>query len=322
VTAMPRSLTHPTEAVEDMLRVAVVVITYNSSQDLETCLESIRERGDDGVEITDVVVVDNASSDDSVEIAGAMPGLPMTVVRMAANLGYSAGFNAGVESLRSRPPDAVLLLNPDCRVRAGAIGTLARTAQDPARGIVAPRLVNPDGSLQPTLRRRPTVSGAMVEAIVGGRLADRLGVGELIFGTAAHDRAGRASWVTGAALLMSWNLIETVGPWDETFLLYSEETEFMLRAADQGWATWYEPAAVIEHRGGEYDTRPGLAALLTVNKVNLFRRRHGSARGFAYRTAMLTGLLIRASMGGRSARAGAAALMRPSRRITSLSQLR
>jgi GT2 family glycosyltransferase len=127
--------------------------------------------------------------------------------------------------------------------------------------------------------------------------------------------------VTGAALLIAWNLLDTVGAWDETFLLYSEETEYILRAADHGWATWYEPAAVIEHKGGESDTRPGLAALLTVNKVRLFRRRHSWFEGHVYTAGVLLGMLFRAA-GQDTARASVASLVFPSRRITSLTQLR
>ena len=128
--------------------------------------------------------------------------------------------------------------------------------------------------------------------------------------------------MTGAALLMSWALLERVGPWDETFLLYSEETEYLLRAADHGWSTWYEPTAVVEHKGGEADTSPGLAALLTVNRVTLFRRRHGATKGLAYATGVLIGTAFRAAAGRHTARAALAALLFPSRRITSLAQLR
>ena len=78
-------------------------------------------------------------------------------------------------------------------------------------------------------------------------------------------------WVTGAALLIRWDVLTAVGPWDESFLLYSEETEYFLRAADRGWTVWYEPAAQVEHVGGESRTNPTLAALLVVNKVKLFR---------------------------------------------------
>ena len=211
-------------------RVAVVVVTYNSADVLPQCLASLRGEGADGVDLTDVVVVDNASDDASTEIAKSFDGLPVSVVQLIENVGYAAGLNAGVATLRSRPPDAVMVLNPDCRLRPGSLVTLAQALQVPGRGIVAPRLVNPDGTLQPTLRRLPTVRGVFAESIVGGRMADRLGLGELIFTDGPHDRQGPAAWVTGAALLMSWSLLERLGPWDESFLLYSEETEYMLRA--------------------------------------------------------------------------------------------
>jgi len=303
-------------------RVAVVVVTHNSADVLAHCLESLRDGGADGVELTDVVVVDNASDDESPEIAKEADRLPVSVVQLTENAGYAAGLNAGITALRNRPPDAVMVVNPDCRFRPGAVAVLARCLQTPGRGLVAPRLVNPDGTLQPTLRRLPTVRGVFAEAILGGRVADRLGLGELIFTDGPHDEPGPAAWVTGAALMMGWDLVDRVGPWDEGFLLYSEETDYMLRAADRGWVTWYEPAAVIEHRGGEADTKPALAALLTVNKVRLFRRRHSRIAGQAYAAGVLLGALLRAAAGQRTARASAAALLLPSRRITSLAQLR
>ena len=121
---------------------------------------------------------------------------------------------------------------------------------------------------------------------------------------------------------MAWPLLEQVGPWDESFLLYSEETEYLLRAADHGWTTWYEPAAVVEHKGGESGTRPSLAALMTVNRVKLFKERYGVTRGRVYAAGLVLGMAMRAALGQRTARASLAALLFPSRRITSLAQLR
>jgi len=215
-----------------------------------------------------------------------------------------------------------MVVNPDCRFRPGALAVLAAAGREPGRGVVGPRLLNPDGTLQPSVRRVPTVSGVWVEALLGGRLADRLGVGELIFTAGPHERPGPAAWLTGAALLMAWDLVEELGPWDEGFLLYSEETEFLLRAADRGWTTWYEPAAVLEHRGGESGTSPSLAAMMAVNRVVLFRRRHGSVAGLAYAAGVVLGTAFRAAAGRATARASLAALLFPSRRVTSLAQLR
>ena len=304
-------------------RVAAVVVTYNSAAVLQQCLQSLRDGGADGVELTDVVVVDNASNDSSTEIAKSFEGLPIKVVQLIENAGYAAGLNAGVKALTSRAPEAVMVLNPDCRLRPGALGTLAEAlGAAPGRGIVAPRLLNPDGTLQPSLRRRPTIAGVFAESILGGRIADRLGLGELIFTEGPHERPGPSAWATGAALLLSWSVLEEVGPWDESFLLYSEETEYLLRAADLGWSTWYEPAAVIEHKGGESDTRPDLAALLTVNRAKQFRLRHGPTGGLFYAAGLVLGMAIRTAVGQRTARASLAALLMPSRRVGSLAQLR
>ncbi|UUZ60421.1 glycosyltransferase family 2 protein [Nocardioides sp. B-3] len=133
-----------------------------------------------------------------------------------------------------------------------------------------------------------------------------------------------ARWLGQRAPPSSWTgpSRDRVGPWDESFLLYSEETEFMLRAADHGWATWYEPAAVVEHKGGESGVRPSPAALLTVNRVVLFKRRHGSVGSVAYTSGVLLGTLLRSAAGRRTARASLVALLFPSRRIASLAELR
>ncbi|MFL6143612.1 MAG: glycosyltransferase family 2 protein [Labedaea sp.] len=303
-------------------RIAVVIVTYNSADVLAGCLASL-PAGANGVRLTEVVVADNASDDDSLRIAEEAADLPIRTVQLGRNAGYAAGFNAGVEGLAGY--DAVLLMNPDCRLRPGAIAALAEALAGSGgsrRGIVAPKLVNQDGSLQPTLRRMPTVRGALAEALLGGGRAGRTrGLGELVFDEQAHDTPGDPAWVTGCVLLMSAAALAETGPWDETFLLYSEETDFMFRAADHGWTLWYEPAAVVEHIGGEAGTHPGLAALLVTNKVRLFRRRHGRLHSTAYRIAVLLGESLRALAGRRTARASLTALLRPSTRINSLAEL-
>ena len=304
-------------------RIAVVIVTHNSADVVGGCLASLPEGAKD-VELTDVIVVDNASTDESLRIAKEAAGQPVEIVQLDRNAGYAAGLNAGVDVLAGgREPDAVLVINPDCRLQPRALAVMADALFRPGRGIVAPRLLNLDGTLHPTLRRAPTVVGALAEALIGGRLADRLGIGELVFDKTRHEREGpAAAWATGAALLISWDALVQVGPWDESFMLYSEETEFIFRAADYGWTMWYEPRAMVNHRGGESATNPGLAALLIVNKVRFYRSRHGRAASIAYWLAVLLGASLRAVAGSRVAKASIAALLRPSHRITSLEQLR
>jgi N-acetylglucosaminyl-diphospho-decaprenol L-rhamnosyltransferase len=305
--------------VPRLSRIAVVIVTHNSADVLADCLASLPGGAKD-VELTEVLVVDNASTDESLRIAKeAWP--PVEIVQLDTNAGYAAGFNTGVDALAGREPDAVLVINPDCRLRPGTMAVMADAMSIAPRGIVAPRLLNLDGTLQPSLRRAPTVAGALAEALLGGKLADRTGLGELVFEESSHDRAGPAAWATGAALLISWQALAQVGPWNEAFLLYSEETEFIFRAASRGWTTWYEPRAVVDHKGGESATNPRLAALLVVNKAKFYRSRHRRGASIAYWLALLLGESLRAVVGRSTARATVAALLRPSRRITSLAQL-
>jgi GT2 family glycosyltransferase len=293
----------------DAARVAVVIVTFNSGAVLGGCLASLASTG---VELVSVVVADNASRDDCVVIAQAATDLPIHVVHMGRNAGYAAAINAGIASLDTRKLDAVFVMNPDCRLRPDTLRRLTGALREPGRAIAVPRLVNSDGTLQPSLRRLPTVRGAFAEALVGGTLARR--TGELVFDPQVYQRPGPVAWATGAALLVSAEAVRELGPWDEWFLLYSEETEFCLRAADRGWSLWYEPAAVVEHIGGESNTNPTLYALMLVNKVVLFRRRHGIAASLAYRSATVLGVALRAAAGRRTDRAALVALLRPSHR--------
>lgn len=303
----------PARRHDPVPRVPVVIVTYNSADVLDGCLRSLNSQG---VHLAAVVIADNASRDGSLAIARSATHLPVTIVRLGRNAGYAAAVNAGVATLNGRDDlDAVFVMNPDCRLRADTLVRLACALDVPGRGIAVPRLVNPDGTLQPSLRRMPTVRGALAEAVLGGRIAGRIGtLGELVTDPRRYELPGAAAWATGAAMLISARVLREVGPWDESFLLYSEETEFALRAADRGWALWYEPTAVVEHIGGDSGVNPALAALLVVNKVRLFRRRRGTFAWLAYYLAVLLGELARALAGRRTSRAVLAALIRPSRR--------
>lgn len=295
-----------------------MIVTYNSAEVLEGCLASL-PAGAEGIRLAGVVVADNASKDGSLALAEHATELPIRLVQVGRNAGYAAAINAGISALDLAVVDAVFVMNPDCRLREGALAVLASVLDRPGTGIAVPRLVSTDGVLHHSLRRVPTVRGALAEALIGGRLAGRIGaLGEVITVPARYDRPGQAAWATGAAMLISATAIGEVGPWDESFLLYSEETEFALRAADQGWRLWYEPAAVVEHIGGEAKINPMLAALLTVNRVRLFRRRRGRLAGAGYYLAILLGEALRAAAGRRTARASVVALVRPSRRLRAL----
>lgn len=294
-----------------MRAVAVLVVSYNSSAVLADCLASVTAAaaGRGTATVSDVVVVDNDSQDDSVSIADGVAGV--RVLKSGRNAGYAAAINLGVDDIMEREAgtDAVLILNPDTRLRAGALDALLAGLDEPGTGITVPRLVHPDGRIQYSLRRRPSLPTAVGEAVLGGLRAGRFS--EIVTEPARYESAAPTDWATGAVMLVSSRTVRTVGAWDETFFLYSEETEYCLRAERSGLATRFVPTAVVEHGGGASGTDPWLWSLLVVNRVVLYRRLHGAVAGSLYALVTFLGQLVRAAGGRRTSRAAVRALLRP-----------
>lgn len=260
------------------------------------------------------MVVDNASDDDSADQAEGSPLKPM-VIRCAENLGYAGGINAGLTEVT--PTRALLVLNADARPRERFLAELLRVIEspdDPPTGMVAPRVVGLRGNLKYSLRRDPTLLRALGEAVMGGHRAARYpSLGEQIRDPALYTDRRAADWATGAALLISAECLRAVGPWDESFFLYSEETDYAMRARDAGWALRYARDAVVEHPGGQMSKSPYLWSIVAVNRVRLYQRRHGRVAGAAYRGVVVLNEALRAPFGKATHRAALRALLRNSR---------
>lgn len=126
-----------------------------------------------------------------------------------------------------------------------------------------------------------------------------------------YRRPTRADWATGALMALSADCLAACGAWDESFFLYSEETEYCLRARDHGYATQLEPTAEAVHLGGDSQVSPRLWTLLTLNRVRLYGRRHGAVATACFRGAVFLREASRAALGRKASRAAAAALLRP-----------
>jgi GT2 family glycosyltransferase len=295
--------------------IAVVVITWNSARQLPGLIESLPE----GLRALryQLVIADNASADDTVELARRLAP-ECTVVQTGRNAGYAAGFNAGLAAADRF--DAALVLNPDIRLSPGCIAPLYRAldtgmgmgADVEGVGIAVPRIRNEDGTLARSLRREPTIGRALGEAVLGQRAGRFSPLGETVVDDEAYERPAAADWATGAVMLMSARCLEACGAWDESFFLYSEETEFALRARDRGFVTRYVPEAEVTHLGGESRVSPRLWSLLQVNRVRLYRKRHTAGATALYWSAVMLRESSRAALGHARSRAAAAALLRPS----------
>lgn len=223
---------------------SIVIVNWNAGELLRRCLESIR-RHPPGIPF-EVIVVDNASSDDSLASARASAAC---VIANDENIGFARANNQAFA--RARAP-LLFLLNHDAEVSAGAIDALvAAVRAHPRAGACGPRLLNPDGTLQPSVWCNPPVPWHILLAGLGlWRLIPRARRGAILFGDHwAHDEAREVPMVFGAAMLVRREMMEMVGAFDERFPLYAEDDEWCLRMRRGGWAILFEPGATVMHRG-------------------------------------------------------------------------
>jgi GT2 family glycosyltransferase len=218
--------------------VAVVVVTYDALPWLEPCLAS--------VESCETVVVDHGSTDGTLDLVRKR--FPRVRVLERENRGLAAGWNAGIAATSSR---YVLLLNADAWARRDAVERLVRFADErPRAALVAPRLLNLDGSLQRSVRGFPTLWRLATEYLFLRKLAPRTALLNGFYaGGFAHDEPRPIEWAMGAVLLVRRAAVEEVGPADESFFLFSEETDWCYRFAAAGWEVWFDPEAEFEHVG-------------------------------------------------------------------------
>lgn len=279
-----------TEGVSSGVELVVVAVTYNAASVVGAFLDSL-PASIEGLASTQIVVVDNGSADATTEVVRAHP-VTVTVVETGQNLGYAAGFNAGVKA--ARPASAYAIVNPDLILQPGALTRLVETLRETGAGIAVPRLEDDEGALLPSLRRDPSVRRAIGETLLGGRRAGEHGIGELVLTPAMYERRTPVDWASGAAMIISAECLQCTGPWDASFFLYSEETEYCLRARDHGFRVIFEPRARAMHIGGDAPHSPRLWALQRTNSVRLFARRHGWLRGQMFRGALAVGEFGRA----------------------------
>jgi N-acetylglucosaminyl-diphospho-decaprenol L-rhamnosyltransferase len=219
--------------------VSVVVVTHNALPWVERSLDSVR-----GYE---TILVDNGSTDGTVELVrDRFPGVR---VIEQENRGMGGGNNTGMRAADGR---YFFLLNSDAWVTGDAIATLARYADEhPEAAVVGPRLRNPDGTLQRSVRGDPTAWRLATEYLFIRKLAPRsTRLNPLYVGGFDHDATREVEWLQGAALLVRREAADAVGLFDEDFFMFSEETDWMYRFRQAGWKVVFCPDGEVVHVGG------------------------------------------------------------------------
>jgi len=225
---------------------SVCIVTWNVAADLRACLRSLAEQGG-GVRL-EVLVVDNASTDETVAMLEAeFPAVE--VLANTQNRGFAAGTNQALA--RGRGP-YLLLLNPDTICPAGAMRALVQFADaHPEAGLVGPKLLDPDGTLQPSCRRFPTLGAALFRHTLLGRLFPRArAAAEYIMDDFDHASVREVDWVSGACMLVRREAYAQIGPLDEGFFWGSEDVDYCRRARGAGWQVLYTPEPAITHAVG------------------------------------------------------------------------
>ena len=252
-----------------------------------------------------VTVVDNGSTDGTGDVVEARGDCQLV---RSTNSGFAAGINRGVS--HSGVGDMILILNPDAVLSPGAVPVMkAVLDESPTNGIVAPRMLEADGSLSPSLRRTPSLARAGGLSFTRSpRFAERIEEPE------AYQTQHVVDWAVGAVLLISRDCFDAVAGFDESYFLYSEETDFCLRARDKGWMTVYTPAAEVMHVGGGSGESAKTHTMKMVNRVRIYARRHSSVSAWLYFFVVVLTEVRRGILGHRRSWPTVRALVRPSLR--------
>jgi len=224
----------------------ITICSWNTIEDTRACLASLersREEGD-----FEVIVVDNASSDGSAQmVRDEFPWVRL--LEPGENLGFTGGHNLALAQKRGRHS---ALLNSDTVVHPGAIATIiAFMREHPESGVVGPKLLNPDGSLQYSCRRFPNpVAAAFRNTWLGRLFPQNRAVTDYLMTDWDHASVRDVDWVSGAALFMREEVYSKIGGLDPHFFMYCEDVDICQRAWNAGWKVTYLPDAVITHAIG------------------------------------------------------------------------
>ncbi len=263
--------------------VTAVIVSYNVSDLLVTCIDSLRA---DGVE--NIVVVDNASSDDSVSAVRAHDPR-VEVIALKRNIGFAGAANRGVAQT-STPYVAVL--NPDLLLEAPVCKVLVESLmRDPGLGLVGPRITTPDGVLYPSVRTFPDLVDAAGHAFLhffwpSNPFSKRYRMLEW-----DHECPADVDWVAGTFIMVRREAWDAIGGFDESFFMYLEDVDLCRRLHEAGWRVGYDPAATVIHViGCSTDQTP--YRMIAVHHSSLWRYALKTTTGFKRLALPLVGVAL------------------------------
>jgi hypothetical protein len=273
------------------VELSVVIVAWNAKHYLDLCLESLAN--EPPRRSMEVLVVDNASADDTIELVeGKFPSVKL--IKSKENLGFAKGNNVAIRQCEGR---YIALVNPDVIVFPGCLDALADFLdENPKVGNVGPRVFNPDMTQQSTCRRFPTLwnnfcSATHLESIFKGR---RFFAGEHMF-YFPHDRTLAVNVIVGCFSMIRRETFDQVGLLDEDLFMYGDDVDWCRRAWNAGWQVMFYPGArAIHDRGKTTAPFPVRFAIAQQRSVLLYWTKHHSfLRVLGIRSIMFFHHLVR-----------------------------
>lgn len=222
---------------------SVLIVTYRSRLDIDACLTSVRAAVH-GLS-AEIVVIDNASGDGTVERPRAHEGV--RVIACETNRGFAGGINAGLRASSGR---YVLWVNPDGHLTGGRLAAVIDWMDaHPDAGIAGGLVCNPDGTPQPSARRFPSYGAALGHrsSWLTRRFPGNPWTRQYLQGTDSHTGIAKVDWVSGAFLLHRRAVSDALDGLDEQFFMYVEDVDFCRRATEAGWTVYFHPGMTMVH---------------------------------------------------------------------------
>jgi GT2 family glycosyltransferase len=224
-----------------MLKLSIIIANFNTKELILNCLESIKKEGE-GLNY-EVIVVDNGSSDGSWEALNQLKEKDerLILLKNEDNLGYVKANNQGIDKAKGQ---YLLLLNSDTYLKPNSLGQLIKFAESSdGAGIVGPKLLNPDGSIQPSCFRFPTIKNAILQYWFGKKGLYEKYVPE-------GSDASEVDAVVGAAFLITPKAFQKVGGLDKRYWAYFEDIDYCRKVKKAGFKVYYFPKAEVVHQHG------------------------------------------------------------------------
>lgn len=283
-------------SAEPTVDISVVIVTYNNENEITPCLDSLlKELGGRSFQI---LIVDNFSRDGTranirkIWNIGEKKNQELELISNQNNVGFTKALNQGLQKCRGQ---TILVLNPDTQVQPGCLDILQTVLmENESVGVVAPQLLNIDGSLQPSCRRFPRRRDVLYE-MTG--LSYLFGNSPILnrwkMADFNHEHRMSVEQPQGACLMFRQAVLRKIGIWDERFFMFFSDVDWCKRVKDRGYEIIFEPQAKVIHKKGAsvFRNRPGMIWTSHLSFYKYFRK-HSGDKNYFFINEILAGVLV------------------------------